>query len=178
MKILLYIVSGIAAVVGIVLALAAMEPREFRVEKSVVVNATPDQIFPLVNNLKEGWDQWSPWAEMARKSQNTFSGPATGVGSKVAWRGNTEAGEGSLEITAERAPEYIKFHQEMVKPMAGANDSDFTLKPQGSSTLVTWRMVGEHPGILSKAIWVVWCKRMIGGFFEEGLGNLKRRVEG
>jgi hypothetical protein len=61
----------------------------------------------------------------------------------------------------------------MVKPIEGHNIVEFTLEPNGDSTIVTWAMHGPSPYI-SKVIGLFMnMDRMIGKEFETGLRNLK-----
>ena len=51
--ILLIIIAG-------VLALAAMRPDQFRIERSATIKAAPEHIFPYINDLHR-WQSWSPY---------------------------------------------------------------------------------------------------------------------
>jgi len=63
------------------------------------------------------------------------------------------------------------------KPMEATNQVEFTLKPQGPQTDVTWTMSGPMP-YLSKLMCVfVSMDRMVGPDFEAGLANLKAEAE-
>lgn len=75
------LVSGIIAVILVVgiLTVAAFRPDEFRVERSVQVNAPAEKILPLVSDLHKGVD-WSPFEKtdpaMKRKYTGAASAPA------------------------------------------------------------------------------------------------------
>ncbi|HMH53855.1 MAG TPA: hypothetical protein VK548_26710, partial [Candidatus Acidoferrum sp.] len=54
---------------------------------------------------------------------------------------------------------------------------EFTLKPEGNITMVTWSMTGRN-GFIAKAFCLVMnMDRMVGGQFEKGLANLKSVTE-
>ena len=62
--------------------------------------------------------------------------------------------------------------------MEGTSDVEFTFKPQGDQTNVTWAMSGRHT-FISKAICLFMNQdKMLGGYFEKGLASLKTVVEG
>ena len=62
--------------------------------------------------------------------------------------------------------------------MEGTSTVDFTFKPEGDRTLVTWHIYGSN-NYLSKIMCLFMdMDKMIGGQFEVGLANLKALVEG
>jgi hypothetical protein len=109
--------------------------------------------------------------------KTTYSGPAAGVGAVSEWVGNNEVGEGRMTITESRANELVRFRLDFVKPFESTCGADFTFKPQGNQTVVTWTMTGEK-NFLSKAVGLFMdCDKMMGGEFEKGLAQLKKLSE-
>ena len=51
--------------------------------------------------------------------KKTFSGPATGPGSKLAWDGNSDVGAGTLTIADATAPSKVVLKLDMTRPMEG-----------------------------------------------------------
>jgi len=49
---LLYILIGLAAIIGIILVAAAMKPNTVQYERSTVINASPERILPLIANFR------------------------------------------------------------------------------------------------------------------------------
>ena len=67
---------------------------------------------------------------------------------------------------------------EFKRPFAGTNDVEFSFKPEGAQTVVTWTMTGKS-NFMGKAVGlVIDCEKMCGGQFEQGLAGLKSVVEG
>lgn len=65
----------------------------------------------------------------------------------------------------------------MIKPFEGHNQVEFTLKPNGDSTTVTWAMDGTR-AFLAKVMRVFFnMDKMVGKDFEVGLANLKAIAE-
>ena len=94
-----------------------------------------------------------------------------------AWQGNKDVGEGRMTITESRPGERILINLEFFKPFAATNTAEFSFKPAGDSTAVTWTMTGQN-NFLSKAICLfVNMDSMVGGMFEQGLAQMKSVVE-
>ena len=67
---------------------------------------------------------------------------------------------------------------EVFKPFAATHTTEFTFKPEGNGTAVTWAMFGEN-NFMGKAIgFFMSMDKMIGGMFEKGLADMKAIVEG
>lgn len=170
------ILIALVAIVGVFCVVAAMQPADFRVERSATLSAPADTVFAQVNNLHK-WEAWSPWAKLDPNAKNTFEGPAAGVGAVMHWEGNREVGVGSMTITESRAGERIAMKLEFLKPFAATHTGEFTFKPEGNGIVVTWSMSGTK-NFMGKAMGLVFsCDKMVGGKFEEGLANMKALVE-
>ena len=96
----------------------------FRVERSTVIPAPAEAIYPLVENFHE-WTKWSPWESIDPTMERSYHGPATGVGAKYAWKGKGKAGAGTMEIT-DATPAAITIRLEFTKPMKALNPTTFT----------------------------------------------------
>ena len=171
------ILPGIAVIVVVFLVVVAMQPSGFRVTRSATIAAPPAVVFPHVNELKK-WEPWSPWMKLDPAAKSTFDGPPAGKGAAMSWAGNNEVGEGRMTITESRPNEQVRFHLEFYKPMAGASDAEFTFKPQGSQTEVTWTMTGKNNFIAKAMCLFMNMDKMIGGQFEQGLAGMKAIAEG
>jgi len=166
----------IGAVIVLFLIIVAMRPSEFRVARSTTIAAPPEMIFPLVNELKN-WEAWNPWGKIDPNMKLTYEGPASGVGAVNAWVGNNKVGEGRMEIIESCPNELIRFKLDFYKPMAGTSIAEFTFKPEGNQTVVTWTMSGKN-NFMAKAFGLfVSCDKMIGSQFEKGLTDMKAAAE-
>jgi uncharacterized protein YndB with AHSA1/START domain len=170
------ILIGLAALVVVFLIVVALQPDEFRISRSAAVAAPPDQVFAQVNDF-HNWEAWSPWAKLDPNAKATFEGPRAGKGAVFIWAGNNEVGEGSMTLTESQPNDLIRIRLDFVKPMEGTSDVEFTFKPQEKDTAVTWTMSGRN-NFIGKAICLFMNQdKMIGGYFEKGLANLKTVVE-
>jgi hypothetical protein len=170
------ILIGLLAVIGVFAAVVAMRPSDFRVERSAVVSAPVPVVFAQVNDL-HNWDAWSPWAKLDPAAKQTFDGPRAGTGAAFAWAGNNQVGEGRMTITESRPNELIRFRLDFVKPFAGTNTAEFTFKPQGDQTAVTWSMSGRQNFVTKAICMFMDMDKMVGGQFEQGLAQMKSVAE-
>jgi uncharacterized protein YndB with AHSA1/START domain len=173
---MLEIIGIVIAVLAILVIYAATKPDTFHFERTVSVKAAPDKLFPLINDFQQ-WSAWSPYEKLDPAMKKRFSGAAAGAGSVYEWDGNSKAGAGRVTITDTTPPNKLAIKLEMFKPFAATNDVAFTLQPKGEATDVTWAMDGRNT-LLSKVMSLFFSMdKMVGGQFEEGLGNLKALAE-
>jgi uncharacterized protein YndB with AHSA1/START domain len=173
-------VTNIVIVLGLavagVLVYAAMQPEDFRIQRSTSVNAPPERIFPHIADFRS-WDAWSPWEKKDPAMKRTFSGAASGVGAAYAWEGDKNVGTGQMTILEATAPGKVVIKLEFLKPFAATNTAEFTLQPDHGSTTVTWAMTGKN-NLLAKVMCVFMnMEKMVGPDFEAGLASLKAVAE-
>jgi hypothetical protein len=159
-----------------VLLFAATEPDTFRIERSTLVKAQPERIFPLINDL-HSFNTWNPYERKDPNMKGSYSGPASGPGATYSFVGNNNVGSGNMEITASTAPSQVTLRLNMLKPFEGHNIVEFSLEPQGNETAVTWAMHGPSPYIAKIMGLVFNMDRMVGQDFEAGLVELKAIAE-
>ena len=164
------------AIVAIAVGTVCMQPADFKISRSLEINASADKVFELVNNL-EKWEKWSPWQKMDPEMNKSFEGPKSGVGAKMTWSGDMNVGVGSMTILESTAGQSVKFQLDFEKPMKAINFSEFIFTSSNSKTMVTWTMTGKND-FLGKAMCLIFnCEKMIGKNFEDGLENLKQVSE-
>jgi len=167
-KILIVIVILIAIFAVIV----ALQPSEFRIARSITIAAPPATVFAQVNDLHKFQD-WSPWAKLDPNAKTTFTGPATGVDSAFSWDGNNNVGAGIMTNIASQPNDLVRFRLDFLKPFAGTNTAEFTFKPEGNQTVVTWSMSGTNNFVGKAMSLIMNCDKLIGTQFEKGLADLK-----
>lgn len=150
---------------------------EFVVERRTTIAAPPAEVFARVGNL-EGWDEWSPWAEMDPDMTKTFKGESGAVGSNYHWSGNRKVGEGQMTVTDVTDEKNITIDLRFLKPFKSESVTQVNLSPSGDGTEVTWRMTGEKT-FMTKVMSLVGknMDKMVGPDFEKGLAKLKRISE-
>ncbi len=166
------ILIAFAVIVVVLVIVVALQPAEFHVVRSATISAPPAVVFAQVNDLHK-WDAWSPWEKLDPALKRTYEGPPAGAGAIYSWAGNHQVGEGRMTITESRPSELIGIKLEFMRPFACTNAVEFTIKPVGDQTTVTWSMTGKN-SFMAKAIGLCMnMDKMAGGQFEQGLANLK-----
>jgi hypothetical protein len=171
-----YILLGVAMLILLLVILVAMQPGDFRVVRSASMAAPPADVFAQVNDLHT-WEAWSPWAKIDPAMKQTYDGQPAGTGAIYSWNGNSQVGEGRMTITDSRPSELVRIKLEFMRPFAGTNDVEFTFKPEGNQTLVTWSMAGTKNFIVKAFGLFMSMDKMVGGMFEQGLAQMKAVVE-
>ena len=166
----------LAAVVIVFVAIVAMQPSDFRVARTAVIAAPAPAVFAQVNDYRN-WKAWSPYEKLDPAMKKTYEGAAAGTGAIYTWAGNSQAGEGRATITESRPSELIRIKLEFLKPFAVTNTAEFTFKPEGDRTAVTWSLTGARNFMFKAVCLFMNMDRMVGGQFEEGLAQLKSVAE-
>ena len=175
MKLLKRITLVLLVLVVLLAVVGFFLPSHYRVERSVSIRAKPEAIYAQISNFKN-WLQWTAWNQTKYPDmQVKFDGPESGVGAGYSWEGKS-TGQGSIKFTrAEPGKEIsydLNFEQGKYKSLGS-----ITLEPSGESVKVTWSNEGELGANPINRYFGLMMDRMMGPDFEEGLNNLKRKVE-
>jgi len=77
------------------------------IERSIDIEAYPEDVFPFINNL-ESYNQWSPLYAQIADAQIVYGGAEAGNGQTMAWQGSESAYPfGSQEIIQSQAGEFV-----------------------------------------------------------------------
>jgi carbon monoxide dehydrogenase subunit G len=174
---LIYIAGGLAVAAGGFAAFVASRPDGFRYERSLVVAVTTDEAWAFMNNFRN-FPKWSPWQKLDPGMTATHSGAPEGRGAVYEWNGNKQVGQGRMEITDTVPGERVVVDLHFLKPFEARNTTEWVCTPAPGGTRVTWVMYGKN-NFMAKMFGVfVNMEKMLGKDFDEGLGNLKRALEG
>jgi len=169
------LVIAVVAALAAVLAYAASKPDSFAVQRSALIDAPPERIFPLIDDLR-AQSAWSPF-EKDPAMKRTHSGPARGPGAVYAWEGDRRVGAGQIAITDSTPPSKVVLSLRMLRSFKADNVVEFTLDRLGTGSRVTWAMRGRQPFMAKIMSLFMNCDKMVGTQFEEGLAKLKTLVE-
>ena len=161
---------------GLFLYAGLMIPVDFRVTRSTVIQAPATEIFPYLNNHMK-MNSWNPWIKMDPNVKLSYSGPPEDVGAIIEWDGNRDVGAGRATITHSTPGYLVRMKMDWFKPMEGTSTVDFSLKQIGESTTVEWIIFGKNNIVLRVMCIFLDIDKMIGGSFESGLSELKKKVE-
>jgi hypothetical protein len=173
---MLPILLALAIIAVLFFVLVVGQPDEFTVVRSTTITAPPATIFERLNDFHK-WDDWSPWAKLDPACKNTFSGASAGQDAAFAWDGNNKVGAGRMTIVDSQSPERIRINLEFLRPFKTTNITEFTLKPQGGQTFVTWTMSGKTNFVCKIFGLIMDGDKMVGKDFEKGLASLKTITE-
>jgi uncharacterized protein YndB with AHSA1/START domain len=167
----------IAAVVllAVILLYATTKPDTFHTERSIIINASPEKIFGLINDFCQ-WDAWTPYNKDPAMKR-TYGENTIGKGAHYAWEGNKDVGQGEITITDTTPPREIELELHMIKPFEGRNHVVFSIEADGDSTKVTWALEDQHTYFLKLLSVFLNLDKMIGSDFETGLAKLKAVAE-
>ncbi len=166
---------GLVGLVVLVLAAAYALPRQVVVERSLVIAAEPDEIFPYLNSMKN-FNAWSPWADLDPETVYIFSGPEFGKGARSEWSSDHfDVGNGSQEIVRSVPNELVRtlldFEHE------GTAEGYYKLARVDTGTRVVWGFETDM-GMNPVARYVgLMLDRLVGDDFARGLDRLKSLVE-
>jgi len=176
-NILLAIGVIVAVLIAAVLIMATTKPDTFRIERATTIKASPERIFPLINDFRE-WRAWSPWEGIDPDLKRTYSGAASGRGAAYAWQGNRNVGVGRMEIVESSPPSRVVIKLDFLKPFEAHNTAEFTLEPHGEATRVVWAMHGPNLFVGKVMSTFMSMDKMVGAQFEQGLTKMKAVAEG
>src|SRR5881396_1990852 len=173
---LIKILVALAVIVLGFVGVVAMRPSEYRVARTATIAAPAPAVFAQVNDFHK-WEAWNPWAKLDPAMKQAYEGAPAGIGAIYTWAGNSEVGEGRMTLTESRPSDLVRIRLEFLKPFAGTSTAEFTFKPEGNQTAVTWSMTGKV-NFMAKVVHLFMdMDRMIGDKFETGLAQLKSITE-
>ena len=164
----------IAVLVAAVLVYAAMQPDTFYVERSIVIKAPPEKIFPNINGFHQ-WEAWSPWEKIdpAIKRPTAVQRAAKARLWMARQQGRRDGAHGDRRIDTVLE----RVDQDRLHGAFRRTRFRFTLAPQGNGTKVTQAMYGPNPFLAKLVDLFFSMDKMVGQKYEEGLASLKAIAE-
>ena len=169
LKIVVLVVIGFSV---LVFGVGSFLPKDFRVERSIQIDAPAEVVFDQVNTLRN-WSAWSPWTARDPTIENRYSGPESGVGASVSWT-SEGSGDGTQTITKSERPSRIETQLDFGE--MGQPTADWSFEPSGEGAKVTWGLSGRANGALG-GYFASMMDGMLGPDYEDGLARLKQVVE-
>lgn len=178
-RILIYGFSGLTALIAAILIAASFQPKDWKIEKSVLINAPRDQVWIIVSDLNR-YNEWNPFYLIEPEAKTKAEGPAATEGSRYSWDGE-KSGAGSMTTTTLVPNERMDFRIDFLRPMEVTNAGSFALSDVEGATKMTWSMSGRHegfPGLISRSIHLfISMESMMDEHFQNGLNRLKEISE-
>jgi hypothetical protein len=82
-----------------------------------------------------------------------------------------------MEITDSVSPDRLTIKLDFIRPFEAHNTTEFSLRPNGAATDVTWSMTGVRPFSHKVMSLAMNMDKLVGTDFEKGLANLKSIAE-
>jgi hypothetical protein len=186
LKLLAIVGPILLTAIVVIVILASRKPDEFRVSRSLPIQAPPDKIYPLIADLHR-WAEWSPYDKKDPAMTRKIGGAPSGPGATYEWDGDKNVGSGRMEILdvvepSEGGPAKVAIKLDMFKPFEGHNLVEFSMVPvrmangsEGSN--VTWAMRGPYAFPAKVMSLFIDMDKMIGADFTAGLASLKSATE-
>ncbi|MEX0837926.1 MAG: SRPBCC family protein [Parvibaculum sp.] len=176
LRILLIAAAVLAAIVVVLLVYAATKPGTFRVERSILIDAPPGDIYAEIEDFRR-WRAWSPYEDRDPNLERSYSGAEKGVGAQYAWQGDSNVGSGRMEIRDAVPASEIVIALDFLEPMEAHNMAFFTMTPEAGATRLAWVMEGPSNLMFNVMGIFVDMDAMIGTDFEAGLAKMKSNLE-
>lgn len=170
------VILTVVVVVVLFLTYIAAQSPDFSVSRQVVIKASPEKLFPYLNNSKRT-NEWMPWKDSDPNVEMKYSGPDEGVGSTASWDSSGQMGTGRAEVVESKINESVKTKLIYTKPFAMSQLAEMNLIPQSDGTVVRWSVSGQNNFIGRVFCFFMNMDKMVGGEFEKGLNKLKTLVE-
>jgi len=170
--IIIYILLGLIVTL---LVAAALMPRTYNVERSLVIQKPVNRVMEYVGNFNY-YSQWNPWQQMEPNSNKNISGAPNTAGHKYEWQGK-KIGIGSLTLN-QIDDKHVHFDLVFLKPWKSKAKDNWSFEPwgDGNETKVTWQNSGELPWPMARLMGPMVNKNL-NHQFGVGLDNLKKMCE-
>jgi hypothetical protein len=178
MKWLKRIFIAFLILITLVLTVALFIPRQYQVEREIVIAKNKDSVFQFISHLKNQ-NLYSVWAKTDPDMKASFSGTDGMAGFVSYWDSkNKSVGKGSQTITRIVEGDSMYTHLRFEVPFEAEDDSYMSTKYiDDNHTKVTWGFKGEFPYPMNIMKLFINMEEMIGNDFNTGLQNLKSLLE-
>lgn len=174
MTILICLILGVLA---ICLCLVIIAPKNFDINRSIVINKPLPEVFQYLKYMKNQ-DNWSPWKKKDPNMHQEFIGTDGEIGFTAKWQGNKDVGEGEQEIINIEEHKIIESNLRFFKPWK--SESKAYLKVEAltpNKTKVYWGFSGVNKIPTNVFFLFFNMDETVGKDFAEGLASLKQILE-
>jgi hypothetical protein len=172
MKVLKYLLLTIGVIIVVVLIAAVFIPKQYKVVRSVAINAPQAVVMDQIKSLKK-MNEWSPFTVQDPNIQISYSGNDGEVGSSTYWKSD-KVGEGSQTIT-KLTNDRVETRLDFKKPMESVSTAFLQTANEAGGVKATWGMEGRNPYPLN--FMCLFMDNILGAEYEKGLNMLKQKCE-
>jgi uncharacterized protein YndB with AHSA1/START domain len=166
----------LAVLVVAVLIVAAVLPKDFKIEKEITINKPVSEVFNYLK-ISQNANNWNPWIKKDPNLTQEYKGVDGTVGHISSWSSkNREVGVGEEEITNIIDNQKIEFEIRFKEPMTATNKGSFVTESVGENqTKVVWSMTGRTPFPFN--LMCFFMRGKVADEFAKGLEDLKNVLE-
>jgi uncharacterized protein YndB with AHSA1/START domain len=178
MNTLIIIVSGIAALVAILLIVGLFTKKQYAIVREVTIERPPQTVFDFIKHLSNQ-ELYSKWVMMDPYAKKETHGKDGTVGFLSAWDStNKDVGKGEQEITRIKEGERIDLQIRFEKPFKGTSDSFMiTESVNGEQTKVRWGFNGGMQYPMNLMLLFINIPELLGKDIQTSLFTLKTVLE-
>lgn len=172
------VLLSLAVIIVILVIAVFIVPKDYAVEKAVVINQPRTKVFQYVRFLKNQ-DNFSVWAKADPHMRKDFRGVDGTVGFVSAWDSDSaDVGQGEQEIIKITAPGRIDFELRFKKPFESTDQAYMMTDSLDSThTRVKWGFNGSMPRPMNLMLLFVDMEKELSPMLSDGLVNLKAILE-
>ena len=160
---------------------ALLLPRSIQVERSIEIDRPVLSVFTVVNRF-DAFPAWSPWSYRDPDVSYRVSGPSSGPGAGIDWKGDPRlVGQGRMAIIESRPNSLVRYALEIDGRRSAEARMQIVRKAGGAR--ITWTFnidlvagQGVYSGLMSRYFGLL-VERWIGPDFEQALVGLKQYLE-
>lgn len=165
------VLAAMVVVGAVIVVLGLALPREWHVERAVLISATPAEIHTVVSDL-ERWDEWAQGQD-GRGDTVVTLGPVTrGQGARLRWQSPSASGEVTI-VESDPARGVVFELRRNTEPSSRAA---VRYEPKLATTEVTWTDRGTLEPIWG-ALMRDFVQTELEAHLQTGLARLKAIVE-
>ncbi|WP_258104144.1 GyrI-like domain-containing protein [Marinoscillum sp. MHG1-6] len=175
MKLLKVIGIAFVALVLLVFVMVLALPDETHISRSVVIDATPGEVYRELVTFKN-FNDWSPWAARDTATVYTYEGPELGVGTKMTWVSESDdVGSGSMEIIEIKPDALVKTLMKF-EGFDSSPTASYIIESSDGGTQLTWTYDELGVSGIGK-LFGLMMDNLLGPDYEAGLQSFKERLE-
>lgn len=174
MKILKGIFYTIVAIIILLLVIAIFLPSKYEVERSIQINKPVELVYGYVADF-DNFHGWNPWTKLEPNHSYNVVGDSGQVGQKYSWKGEI-IGSGNMTFLELNQNELIKSDINFLSPNQATGIVNWNFVESENSTKVSWSITGDADYPIGRYMGLM-MDSFLGPSFEEGMKNLKEKVE-
>jgi effector-binding domain-containing protein len=170
------ILCAMGTLLAILLLLVLIAPKQLEMERTVLIEATADQVFPHLKFFEKR-KAWSPWHPLDPNIKTSIEGIDGEVRAISKWSGNDKVGEGQEVIESIVPNQEVVTKTIFIKPWKSEAGAVISLAPEGDKTKVSWGFKMDLKIPFNVMGLFMDMSKSIAADYDRGLANLKKLVE-